>query len=136
MPQRLLELSDRSKAKAQRIVSFAKKRKNWYRTRGDMTPPGIDRRYNCQLNSFRCVFSWTLDTRANKVMRHLSISVESEKNFPHPIAVKQIAGMFGFTGSDGDLNEKFPEDWLIHIKKDDPIDDNCIILAQDTGINP
>jgi hypothetical protein len=135
---RILELSPAAAQKARKVVEHAKKRKNWY---DPVSPgwlnriPGQDRRYQCMLNSFRCVFSYTLDRKKAMVMRHLSISVPSGK-FPHPMAVKEIGVLFGFTEVTDSVPGGFPQDWLVMMKNDGPIDDRCIVVAQDAGIKP
>ena len=133
---RILELSPAAKRKVAKIVAHAKKRKNWYRPNavGWMSKiPGHDKRHQCKLNTFRCVFSYSVDMANNRVVRHLSISVPSEK-YPNTVAVIEIAKMFGFTGAGEAMGEKFPDDWIVHLKADEPIDDHCIVVGQDTGI--
>ena len=138
MTMRVLDLGERSKRKAQKVANYAKKKANWYNPRlsGWMSRiPGHNPESQCKLGDYRCVFSYTIDSERDKVFRHLSISVPS-KDFAHPAAVKTIASMFGYTGSDGVPNDDFPTDWIVHIKKDGPIDDHCIVVGQDTGIKP
>lgn len=138
MAMRILELSPNSKKKALKIVKHAKKRAHWFnpRTPGWLNKiPGHDPRHVCKLNDYRCVFSYTHDTEQGKVFRHLSISVPS-KDYANPAAVKVIASMFGFTGSDGIPNDDFPDDWVVRVKEDGPIDDHCIVVGQDTGLRP
>lgn len=135
---RILEISPAAKRKAAKVVAHAKKRANWYNPRvpGWMSNiPGNDRRHQCKLNTFRCVFSYTVDTKVGKVMRHLSVSVPSKK-WPNPVAIKEIAKMFGFTGAGEIMEAKFPEDWYMDMKEDHQIDYNCIVIAQDTRIKP
>ena len=135
---RILDLGDQSLRKTAKVAAYAKKKVNWYNPRvaGWMSKiPGHDPRSQCELNDYRCVFSYTIDSERRKVFRHLSISVPSE-NYANPIAVKTIASMFGFTGSDGAHDDNFPEDWVIRVKKDGPIDDHCIVVGQDTGLQP
>ena len=135
---RILDISPAAKRRAAKVVAHAKKRVNWYNpsVAGWMNRiPGHDRRHQCKLNTFRCVFSYTVDTAQNKVMRHLTVSVPSEK-FPNPVAIKEIAKMFGFTGAGEAVAATFPEDWYVNIKEDHQVDDNCIVVGQDTGIKP
>ena len=135
---RILELSPAAQRKAQKVVTYAKKKANWYdpSVPGWMNRiPGHDRKHQCKLNSFRCVFSYTVDGKNKKVVRHLTVSVPSGK-FPHVVAVKEIAKMFGFTGASETIDADYPKDWVVNIKKDDQMDDNCIVLGQDTGIKP
>ncbi|MBW2288644.1 MAG: hypothetical protein JRG90_12560 [Deltaproteobacteria bacterium] len=134
--QRHLNLDSDALSKVRRVVNHAKKKANWF---NPSVPgwinriPGHDRKHQIKLNDFRCVFSYTVDRANHKVVRHLSVSVPSE-HFPHPVAVKFIASLFGFSGSDGELTEDFPSDWHVHVKNDGPIDDHCIVVGQDTGI--
>jgi len=135
---RLLEISPAAKRRAQKVVAHAKKKANWFNPKlpGWMSKiPGHDRKHQVALNSFRCVFSYTIDTDRNTVHRHLSVSVPGGK-WPHTIAVKEIAKMFGFTGASEAVDDDYPKDWVVHLKKDDPVDDDCIVLGQDTGIKP
>jgi hypothetical protein len=138
MPIRLLDLGRNSQRKVSKVVKYAKQKAHWFNpsVAGWMSRiPGHNAESQCKLNDYRCVFSYTIDAKREKVFRHLSISVPSE-DYAHPTAVKVIAMMFGFTGSDGVINDDFPEDWVVHIKKDGPIDDHCIVVGQDTGLRP
>ncbi|MDD5556686.1 MAG: hypothetical protein PHN82_05475 [bacterium] len=61
---------------------------------------GYDPRFVCEIPmGFRVVFS--IEEHPGGWMRHISISVGGG-NLPHPAAVRQIAGEFGFTGDLGD----------------------------------
>lgn len=138
MTIRILELGERAERKARKVVTYAKKKAHWYNPRvaGWMSRiPGQQAESQCKLNDYRCVFSYTIDSERDKVFRHLSISVPSE-DYANPTAIKTIAEMFGFTGSDGIINDDFPEDWILHVKKDGPIDDHCVVVGQDTGLRP
>ncbi len=132
---RILEISPAAKRKAAKVVAHAKKRKNWYNpnvAEWAQRIPGHDKNHQCKLNTFRCVFSYTI-LEEGRVVRHLTVSVPGGK-FPHTLAVREIAKMFGFTGASENIEEKWPEDWIVQVKQDDPIDDDCISIGQDTGI--
>ena len=118
MKVRALLLDDRLKRKVAKVVKYAKQRKNWYdpSVPGWMSKiPGHNPRHQCQLDTFRRVFSHTVDTANTAV-------------------VKVIAKLFGFTGSDDELDANFPNDWYVNVKQDGPIDDHCVIVGQDTGV--
>ncbi len=135
---RILELSPAAKRKAAKVVAHAKLRRHWYNPHSAGwlgRIPGNDKSHQCKLNTFRCVFSYTINTSFTEVMRHLSISVPSEK-FPNPVAVKEIAKMFGFTGAGETTDADYPSDWVVHIQKDHQVDDDCIVVGQGTGIKP
>ena len=137
MELRILHVNRKNREKVNRVVNHAKMKKNWYdpSVPGWMNnTPGHDRKHQCKLNDFRCVFSYTVDAQNKKVVRHLSISVPRE-NYPSPWSVKAIAELFGFTGKP-EPGADFPKDWALHVKKDDPVDDDCIVIGQDTGIRP
>ena len=138
MPIRVLDLGPKSKRKVRRVVDYARQKAHWYNPRvtGWMNRiPGHTPESQCRLNDYRCVFSFTIDSARDKVLRHLSISVPS-KDYASPPAIKVIATMFGFTGSDELLDDNFPEDWIVHVKKDGPIDDHCVVVGQDSGLRP
>jgi hypothetical protein len=145
MPVRVLQLNDRNKARVSKVVAHSKKKRNWYLAGpgGKYSPgsvPGRDKRHCCQLDSYRCVFSYTCSD--DKVWRHLSVSVDKGKSLPHPAAVHVIAHLFGFSGSSTDLPPteeeafNFPTSWLIQVRQDHPVDDDCIVIAEDTGLRP
>lgn len=142
MTQRALIIDDRARRRVGKVVRHAMKRENWYNPRAPgwlNRIPGHDTRHKVYLDDFRCVFSYTIDSANNRVVRHLSISVPSDK-YPHPAAVKTIAKLFRFTGdinlAEEDSFFSFPSDWEIAVKNDGPIDDHCIVVGQDTGIKP
>lgn len=134
---RFLELSPRVKSKADRVVAHARKREHWYVPGTNQIIPGGDRRHTLMLDSYRCVFSYTVSERPERVVyRHLSISVPSQ-SWPHPVAVKQIGRLFGFTGvAEEDLTADIPPSWLVHINKDHPTDGNCIVVVEKTDLTP
>ena len=144
-PVRVLCLGKSNLDKTSKVLAHARKKKHWYLV-GDGgvvatgEAPGHDRRHRCRLNDFSCVFSYTL--LDDKVWRHLSVSVgdPEEKALPAPAAVKMIARLFGFTGLDtdelaGDAYE-FPKTWQMQVRKNHPVDDDCIVLLEQTDLRP
>lgn len=132
---RVLVIDTAARDKIAKIVAHAQQREHWYnpfdKSDGWISRlPGNNKKLCCNLfDGYRCVFSYTLDTRKNAVYRHLSMSVASE-GYPAPAAAREIAGLFGFTGSQDDELRTFPDDWSIQINHDGPIDDHCIVIAQ------
>jgi hypothetical protein len=117
---RPLVIDDVAKARVAEVESFAFA--NWYRPGMSENTPGDDSRHVAQLNTYRCVFSYTL--KGDELFRHLSISIPGKK-FPHPYAVFTIAELFGFTVWDG-KSVKPPEDWMVAVNKTD----HCVVAAQ------
>jgi hypothetical protein len=132
MGLQILELGDEAKKKVDAIVEFAQQEANWYDPKPGAKPPGLDARYRCFLGTYRCVFSFTIDRRAKKVYRHLSISVPTRGRLPQPPVAVLIAKMFGFTG-DAHPDKLVPLDWMVHVQTDHLVDDDCVVLVQDTG---
>ena len=118
---RPLVIDETARARVHEVETFAFA--NWYRPGQSENPPGDDSRHVVELNTYRCVFSYTL-APDDELWRHLSISVPS-KNFPHPFAVFTIAELFGFTGWDGKTIEA-PEDWMVATHKVE----HCVVAAQ------
>lgn len=118
---RPLFIDDEAKQKVARVVEYAKAHP--YYTPAEGTIPGDNPNYAAQLDTYRCVFTFTHSK--GKVFRHLSISVPSE-NYPHPLAVWTIAELFGFTGWDGKTVDRVPSDWLAGMNKDE----HCITIMQ------
>lgn len=121
---RLLTLNNEAKQKAADVVAYAKVNvyEPFAKTDTAIKPPGDNPRHIAQLDTFRCVFSFT--RTQGELWKHLSISVPS-KDYPNPFAVWTIAELFGFTGWDG-KSEKPPEGWLAIVNEDE----HCIVVAQ------
>jgi len=113
---------------AQRIVKYAES--NEYHPGKSETIPGDDPRHVLIIPlNYRCVFSITVDEDKGEKYRHLSISVPPRDKYPHQLAVREIAKLFGFTGAPKHPIEKvnaFPEDWMCGMREDE----HCIVLAQ------
>lgn len=97
--------------------------------------PGNTQQMQCMLqDGYRCVFSYTLarlldDQTKTMLVRHLSVSVDGP-DLPSVPSVLMIAELFGFTRDAG--GGPIPNDWVVDVKKkDDKIDDQCIVLAQE-----
>lgn len=109
---RALVMDDFAKAAVKRVVDFATLPENWYQPGVSSFVPGDDSRFVAHLkHGFRCAFTIT-QFPDGLVLRHLSISVDSEK-YPHIAAAFSIAEMFGFTGWDGRTIDRVPESWLV-----------------------
>jgi hypothetical protein len=125
-------IDDEDRAKVQKVINYAVKPENFYHvwsggdTRGAM-PPGDNYRHCTNLDTFRCVFSFTVDHGAGKVFRHLSISIPRKGKYPHIMAAFTIAELFGFTGWDGKTCTAMPEGWLCNIAEQD----GAIVLAEE-----
>jgi hypothetical protein len=116
---RALTIDQEAQDKVNRLVAFATQPKNFYRPfAGDPppSPPGNDHRHTTLLDTFRCVFSISVD-EAGKLYRHLSISIPGGK-YPNPVAVEAIGAMFGFEGS--------LLDWQIYANRDE----RCVAVGQ------
>lgn len=118
---RALVINDETRTKVAEVVEFAAK--NWYRPGRSETIPGDDPRHVVMLNTFRCVFSYTVSP-SEEVWRHLSVSVPSKK-LPNPFAFYTIAELFGFTGWNG-RSVVPPSSWTVGVNKED----HCIVAVQ------
>jgi hypothetical protein len=113
---RLLVISDAEKAAAHKLAEFAALPENHYKPGKTPFIPGDNPNYVLNLWTYRCVFTFTVDTK-NRLFRHLSISVPS-KDYPHPAAVEEISHLFGFKGSF--------KSWMVDVNKVE----HCIVVAQ------
>lgn len=125
---RMLVIEEKDKAAATEVVNYARKQKNWFivrRGQPQSSIPGYNPRLIVELfDGFRCVFSYTLNTSTDRLFRHLSVGVPGE-NYPSPIALREIALLFGFTMSDPNL--ELSPDWIVMINEAD----RCVIVAQE-----
>jgi hypothetical protein len=92
---RVLVVDDEARAKVQSVIAYA--HEHIYNPSLHQQAPGENPGHVAALNSFRCVFSFTVD-RNGDLYRHLSVSVPS-KDYANPVAISEIAGLFGFSGS-------------------------------------
>jgi hypothetical protein len=121
---RVLTINDFTKQTVQRVVDYAERFEHWYRPGLARRPPGDDPKHVAQLDSYRCVFSITLDR--GTAYRHLSISVPS-RDLPNPYTAFTIAQLFGFTGWDGkSIQSVLPAGWAVSPHKDE----HCVVIAQ------
>lgn len=126
---RMLAIDDEAKRKVKRVLDHALEPAHWYRPHKDARIPSDDPNFVAQLDSFRCVFTITID-RAGAPWRHLSISIPG-KNFANPVAAFTIAELFGFSGWNGGASMP-PASWAIRIDHDD----HCIAFGQEYKIPP
>lgn len=117
---RPLIIDDAARMNVRRVLSHADK--NPF-VPGVSPTPGDDDRFVANLDTYRCVFTYThLD---GAVWRHLSISVPGN-DYPNPFAAFTIADLFGFTGWDQLTVEPPPREWEIVVQRRE----HCIVLAQ------
>ena len=123
---RPLVIDDDQQRGVDALVKFASEEENWFHAFKDTWTPGDRPEYILHLNSYRCVFTCT-ESSDGKLYRHLSISVPAD--YPAPIAVFQLAAMFGFTGGqDGSGICVGPGDsWSIRVDTEA----HCIVVAQE-----
>jgi hypothetical protein len=121
---RVLTINDFSKQAVQRVVDYATQREHWYVPGKSTHIPGDQSEHVAQLDSYRCVFSITLDR--GTAYRHLSISVPSF-DLPNPFTAFTIAEMFGFTGWDGkSIKPVLPASWQVAPNKME----HCVVITQ------
>lgn len=138
---RILVIDEQVRCDVERLVDYAKQRENWYNARDRSAGwmerlPGHNEKLNYKIHDgYRCVFSYTFDSKQKTVYRHLSISVSGE-HYPSPEAVLMIGNLFGFTGEVTNEDRKFPDSWGIELNTGGVIDDHCIVVAQETDLVP
>lgn len=127
---RALVIDDAAKLKVKRLVEYAQDRRNWYIIEfggcSKQPPPGSNRYHVIQLDSYRCVFSYSKQLRDQRVFCHLSISIPREDYYANPITAFTIAELFGFTGWDAKSTTP-PHNWFIDVNHRD----QCIVLVQE-----
>jgi hypothetical protein len=116
---RSLIIDDVARAKAARVLAHAEA--NPYLP-GDPVP-GDQPGFVAHFGSYRSVFTYTHTHWL--IFRHLTVSVPTPGKYPNPIAVFEIANLFGFTGHDG-ISDTPPVDWRWDVKPDE----NCIVVLQ------
>jgi hypothetical protein len=117
---RLLIIGNAEREAAQRLVEYASKPENIYYPGQGVRVPGNDPNHTLQLMDFRCVFSYTgMD---GMVWKHLSISVPAKGKLPSPVAVQEIAHLFGIGGTVDEWAERG------HVSPNKA--ENCIVVAQ------
>lgn len=131
MGLQILPIDEQAQLDVNKVVEFAKQREHWYDPyKVGAIIPGSDPRYVCNLGTYRCVFTYTIVRRSKKILRHLSISVKDKGRLPAIPPTMAIAQMFGFTADHRGPQGPIPEDWIVHVQADHPVDDDCIVLAQ------
>ena len=121
---RALLIDDKAKAEVARVVSYAMDHP--YRPGAGSPVPGDDPGHVVYLQTYRCVFTFTII--AGRKLRHLTISIPPKEKFPHPIAAFMIADLFGFTGYDDKNKPGAPgPDWHCDVKKNE----NCVMITQE-----
>ena len=118
---RALLIDDEARRKVGAVVSYAMD----HPYHPGHSVPGDNPNYVAQLNEYKAVFTFT--HIGGRVLRHLSISVPKEGNYPNPIAAFMIAELFGFTNYDQGHPDVPGVDWAINVNKKE----NCVIIAQE-----
>jgi hypothetical protein len=116
---RVLVIDDIARAQAARVLAHAEA--NPYRP-GDPVP-GNQPGFVAHFGDYRSVFTYTHANR--RIFRHLTVSVPTPGKYPSPIAVFEIANLFGFTGHDG-MSVTPPLDWTWAVKPAE----HCIVVLQ------
>jgi len=123
---RALLIDDAAKAKVARVVAHAMS--HIYVPRRSPIP-GDDPNFVVNLDTYRCVFTFTrID---GKLYRHLTISIPRPNIYPNPIAAFHIAVLFGFTGYNENDPEKPGVDWMMDVKRDE----NAVMLVQEASFD-
>lgn len=92
---RALVVNDAARAAVDKVLSYATEAEHWYYPNKGQPPPGANPAHVTELNTYRCVYSITVDDKG-VAFKHLSVSVPAEGALPHPLAFSQIAELFGF----------------------------------------
>lgn len=123
---RVLIVDDAAKAAVERVIAYA--RTHIYDLAIPSTVPGDNPNFVADLSTYRCVFTFTKEAEPHgKLYCHLSISVSSD-GYPHPVAVTEIAGLFGFTEAEKGIESRLKDGaWAAMVKKDE----HCIVLAEE-----
>lgn len=124
---RALIIDEEARRKVAKVVEYARRPEHWYDPAASVNPPipGDDGNMQVHLDTFRCVFSFTLIR--GKLWRHLSVSIPGTK-YPKVFATLTIAELFGFTGWDG-KSEIPPHSFAITLN----MNEHCVVLAQPAG---
>jgi hypothetical protein len=117
---RPLLIDDNARAKAERILAYAKKHP--YRPGVDPIPGG-NKKFCAFFDTYRVVFTYT--QKDGQTYRHLTVSVPSDK-YPNPIAAFSLAELFGFTGWDQHKLDRAPADWQVGVSEGE----HCVALLQ------
>jgi hypothetical protein len=127
---RALLIDDAARAEVARVVAYAMDHPYFPNrsvdiAKGGSLIPGDDPGHVANLNTYRCVFTFT--HIGGRVLRHLTISIPRAQHFPHPIAAFMIAELFGFIGYDEKKPDRPGPDWYVDVKSDE----NCVMIAQE-----
>jgi hypothetical protein len=123
---RVLLIDNEAKEKAEAVMAYA--RKHVYDPSVNGLVPGDNPEFVCNLNTYRCVFTYTRSPDTGSLYRHLSVSVPS-KDFPSIESVGMIASLFEFTGADQGVEAQVAAGkWLMRVEREEP---HCIILAEE-----
>jgi len=107
------------------LVRFARQPDAWFEAFRSRWIPGDNPQYVLHVDTYRCVFTYTLMPDGS-VHRHLSVSVPDA--YPNPIAVFQLAVMFGFKGGKDQSGICCGpgDDWQIALNEQE----HCVVVAQ------
>ena len=133
-----LLLTGAGKDRAHDVALYAADPAHWYRPGiSPFVVPGDLDVYTAQIDSFRCVFTYT--HHEGVLFRHLSISVAArmQGRVPQPIVAFTLATWFGFTGGDVDEEKDVTlgpgADWAFSAEEE-PV--AHVVLVQRIGAQP
>jgi len=123
---RALVIDDDTITKVKQVIAYA--RSHVYYPGISESIPGDVAGHIVYINSYRCVFSFTKENgEAGRLYRHLSISIPS-KDYPHPIAISAIAGVFEFTESERGVQQRVRDGaWSVGINKNE----HCVVVVEE-----
>jgi hypothetical protein len=125
MKMEVLNIDDEVRKRVNAVVEYAMS--HWYRPASGVVPGDIPA-HVCQLNDYRCVFSFTVpELPEGGLYRHLTISVPQEKAYPSVEATAVIAGLFGFTGWEKGVKAQVEAwEWMAapHLME------HCVVIVQ------
>jgi hypothetical protein len=121
---RALIIDDATRSEVARVVSYAMDHP-YFPAIGGKLVPGDDPGHVANLDTYRCVFTFT--HIGGRVLRHLTISIPRPGMLPNVIAAFFIAELFGFTGYNIEEASKPGPEWLIDVNSDE----HCVMIAQE-----
>lgn len=108
------------------VRARAEQPENWYRPTNGAAPPGNTPEFVIWAGTTRAVFTWTVVPFG--VLRHLSVSVRGESQYPLSIVVFTLAHHCGFTGATADEAGLVhqPGPWRMAVDKDE----KCVVVQE------
>lgn len=97
MKRRDLVIGDPECSRIKAVLGYAKQESNWFHPEESDFLPADKYNYVALIpRGYKCVFTYTRDTKSEDIFRHLTVSVTGRGNFPREQALFQLAGLFGF----------------------------------------